>query len=391
MIPYGRHLLDQDDINAVIQVLKGDWLTCGPTVDLFETALATAVGSRYAVSCSNGTTALHLALVALDICEKDVVLVPSVTFLASANAVRYVGADVAFVDVDPATGLMTPEKLEDAILQNKHKNIKAVINVHLAGQCEDLEKIAVIARKHGLFIIEDAAHAIGTEYRSKDQTVHPIGSNAFADLTTFSFHPVKTIAMGEGGAVTTNDESMAQRLRSYRSHGMLRNPHQWVNTHEEVGPWYYEMHDLGYNYRISDINCALGLSQLGKLSTFKEARKQGVQTYDRLLETVDGVIPLKKLACSDTSWHLYVAFVDFQSHGVKRKDLMTDLKEQGIGTQVHYIPLYKQPYYKELYGEMMLEGAEEYYAKCLSFPLHAGLKPGQMEKIVQSLETCLTK
>ncbi|MDP4840371.1 MAG: UDP-4-amino-4,6-dideoxy-N-acetyl-beta-L-altrosamine transaminase [Alphaproteobacteria bacterium] len=386
MIPYGRHCIDQADIEAVIDVLRSDWLTCGPVVESFDNKLAETVNAHYAVSCSNGTTSLHLALLALDITKNDVVLVPAITFLASANAVRYVGADVVFVDVDPTTGLMTAETLEEVIIQNKNKNLKAVINVHLAGQCENLEKIAVIARKYGLLIIEDAAHAIGTHYISKEGSSYPIGSNAYCDLTTFSFHPVKTIAMGEGGAVTTNDPSLAQKLKIFRSHGMLREESQWINKHEETGPWYYEMHELGYNYRVSDINCALGLSQLHKLEIFKQNRMQLVEQYDELFKETKNLIPLRKLYSSDTSWHLYVLLIDFHNLGVTRKALMERLKEQGIGTQVHYIPVYKQPYYKKIYGEMILPGSEEYYSKCLSIPLYTGLDNHQLEKIAHDLK-----
>ena len=391
MIPYGRHCLDEADIDAVVEVLKGDWLTCGPVVELFEKTLAEIVSAKYTVACSNGTTALHLALLALDIGQHDVVLVPAITFLASANVVRYVGADVIFVDVDPTTGLMSADTLEEAILNNKSKKPKAVINVHLAGQCEDLKKIHEVSRKYGLFIIEDAAHAIGTRYVSEDGSSCPIGANVYSDLTTFSFHPVKTIAMGEGGAVTTNDAEIAERLKVLRSHGMLRESSQWINKYDESGPWYYEMHDLGYNYRVSDINCALGLSQLHKLANFKQSRMKLVQEYDALFDGTKNLIPLRKLSCSDAAWHLYILLVDFQAFGATRSHLMGDLKERGIGTQVHYIPLYKQPYYKKLYGEMSLPGSEEYYSKCLSIPLHLEIVGHHLERITESIKTCLTK
>jgi len=384
MIPYGRHYLDQTDINAVIEVLKSDWLTCGPVVESFENKLAETVNAHCAVSCSNGTTALHLALLALDICQNDVVLVPAITFLASANTVRYVGAEVVFVDVDPTTGLMTAQTLEDAILKNKDKNLKAVINVHLAGQCENLEMICKVARKYGLRIIEDAAHAIGTCYISEAGDSYPIGSNTYSDLTTFSFHPVKTIAMGEGGAVTTNDEMIARRLKNLRSHGMVKESTQWLNQCEEKGPWYYEMHELGYNYRISDINCALGLRQLQKLEKFKESRARLVQKYDELFKGINNLAPLRKIRFSNTAWHLYILLIDFQAFKLNRKSLMKILREKGVGTQVHYIPLYKQPYYRKCYGDMRLSGAEEYYSKVLSIPLYVGLTFEHQEIIINS-------
>jgi len=391
MNPYGRHSIDQVDIEVVIDVLKSDWLTCGPVIDRFEKTLSETVGAKHAVVCSNGTAALHLALLALGVEKDDIVFVPAITFLASANAVRYVGAEVVFVDVDPTTGLMTGQTLEDAIIKNKDKNLKAVINVHLAGQCEDLQKIHTVARDYGLLIIEDAAHAIGTHYISKEGSSYPIGSNTYSDLTTFSFHPVKTIAMGEGGAVTTNNEKIAERLKILRSHGMLREASQWINKHEETGPWYYEMHELGYNYRVSDINCALGLSQLQKLEKFKESRAQLVQKYDELFEETKNLIPLRKLYSSDTAWHLYILLIDFQAFRVARRHLMEHLKELKIGSQVHYIPLYKQPYYQRICGEMSLPGAEEYYSKCLSLPLYIGIDNHQIEQIAHDLKLCFAK
>lgn len=384
MIPYGRHFVDDNDIKSVVDVLKSNWLTCGSTVDLFEKKLAETVDSKYAISCSNGTTALHLALLELGIGKGDIVLVPAITFLASANAVRYVNADVVFVDVDSNTGLMTAENLEKAIKENKSKNLKAVINVHLAGQCEDLEEICKVARKHNLLIIEDAAHAIGTHYISKENNAsYPIGSNQYCDLTTFSFHPVKTIAMGEGGAITTNNEKIAHKLKILRSHGMIKESDQWLDDNSKKSPWYYEMHELGYNYRISDINCALGLSQLEKLEQFKKEREKSVKNYDIAFEDLKNIKPLKKLPFSDPAWHLYIIFINFENISINRTNLMNELKKDGIGTQVHYIPLYKQPYYKKLYGDINLEGAEEYYSKCLSLPLYVGLQSEQQNKVIE--------
>lgn len=375
MIPYGRHAIDQKDIDAVIAVLQSGWLTCGPVVEKFEEKLTQTVSAKHAIACSNGTTALHLVMLALGIGVGDIVLVPAITFLASANAARYVGADVVFVDVDPNTGLMTAETLEEAILNSNAKSFKAVVNVHLAGQCENLEAIQKVAKKYDLLIIEDAAHAIGTIYTDESGKQHAIGSNSFSDITTFSFHPVKTIAMGEGGAVTTNDPVLAKKIQLLRSHGMVRDSSQWQGS--ESGPWYYEMQELGFNYRISDINCALGISQLEKLNEFKTERSKIVDFYDNAFSNVYYVTPLKKLKCSSTAWHLYVLFIDYEHLGKSRAQLMTELKGKGVGTQVHYIPLYKQPYYKKLYGDILLPGAEDYYTKCLSLPLYVGLTEQQ--------------
>lgn len=388
MIPYGRHFIDQSDIDVVTNVLKSDWLTGGSAVEAFERELAKEVGAQYAISCSNGTTALHLAMLGLGIGTKDVVLVPAITFLASANAARYIGADVIFVDVDPSTGLMTAETLKEAILNNKDKNLKAVVNVHFAGQCENLEAVHKVARAHNLLVIEDAAHAVGTNYIDSAGKKHPIGSNAFSDLTTFSFHPVKTIAMGEGGAVTTNDAKIAKKLKLYRSHSMIRDSLEW-QLKESGGPWYYEMHELGYNYRVSDINCALGFSQLKKLQQFKEERASIVRKYDETFAAISHIAPLKKLSSSDSAWHLYVLFIDFEKISLSRTRCMEALKAEGIGTQVHYIPLYKQEYYQKLYGKMRLEGCEEYYKKCLSLPLYVGLTDAEQKKTMEILFSLL--
>jgi UDP-4-amino-4,6-dideoxy-N-acetyl-beta-L-altrosamine transaminase len=378
MNPYGRHFIDQEDIDAVVRVLKSDWLTCGPNVGAFETKLRTIVAADYAVACSNGTTALHLAFLALGIGNQDVIIVTAINFLASANVARYVNSEVIFADVDPCTGLMTADTLENAIIQNKHKALKAVVNVHLAGQCENLEAIHNVAKKYGLWVIEDAAHALGTIYK------------AFSDVTTFSFHPVKTLTTGEGGAVTTNNPEVAKKMQLLRSHGMVREPLEWIckdqgmDTSTNANPWYYEMQELGYNYRISDINCALGLTQLAKLDFFKNKRSELVDYYDNAFEKNHLLKPLKKLPCSDTCWHLYVLLIDFQQLGKSRAEVMNTLKEKGIGTQVHYIPLYKQPYYRDLYGDAKLPGAETYYSSCLSLPLYVGLQTIEQENIIKA-------
>lgn len=377
MIPYGRQYIDESDIDAVVSTLKSGWLTCGPMVDKFEESLAKVISAKYVISCSNGTTALHLAMLGCSIGSGDVVLVPAITFLASANAARYVGADVVFVDVDPETGLMTAETLDKAISENKDKNLRAVVNVHLNGQCADIAELSQVARKNNLLIIEDAAHALGTSFIDQNATEYSIGANSFSDITTFSFHPVKTIAMGEGGAVSTNNESYAKKMRMLRSHGMRRD----VSSE----PWYYEMHEVGFNYRISDINCALGLSQLDKLSMFKQARSRLVDIYDESFSNMQQIRPIKKLIHSKTAWHLNVVLIDFVNLNISRSELMLLLKNEGIGTQVHYIPLYKQPYYKELYGDQLLPGAEKYYAQALSLPLFYDLTEQDQLHVINTL------
>lgn len=392
-IPYGRHALDQDDIQVVEAVLKGDWLTGGSVVDDFEMKLSKLTNSPFAVSCSNGTTALHLALLALDVGPGDAVVVPAITFLATANAARFIGADVVFADVDPDTGLMTASTLEQAIKSfSTPSKIKAVINVHLNGQCEDLDAIYAIAQKYHLSLIEDAAHAIGTQYIDSKGQKHIIGANRFSDLTTFSFHPVKTIAAGEGGAVTCKTEKLAERIKLLRCHGMIRTNENWQNKDQGFdeantpNPWYYEMQDLGYNYRISDINCALGLNQLTKLEKFKAQRLEMVKKYDATFKDVPHISSLRKSPSSDTAWHLYVIKIDFKTLGKSRAQVMNNLRDQGIGTQVHYMPLYRQPYYEKLYGANKLPGAEAYFENCLSIPLYIGLTEEQQTSVENALK-----
>lgn len=392
-IPYGRHALDQEDIKAVEAVLRGDWLTGGSTVHNFEQKLCKIVNTPFAVSCSNGTTALHLAMLALDMGPGDAVIVPAITFLASANAARFVGADVIFADIDPDTGLMTASTLEQAVTSySGSSKIKAVVNVHLNGQCEDLEAIYAVAQKYHLSVIEDAAHAIGTQYIDYKGEKHSVGANHYSDLTTFSFHPLKTIATGEGGAVTCKSEKMIERLKLLKCHGMIRSQGNWQNKEqgfdeaETPNPWYYEMQDLGYNYRISDINCALGLNQLTKLEQFKVQRTEMVKKYDASFKGTPHISPIKKSLFSDTAWHLYVVKIGFKALGKSRAQVMNTLRNQGIGTQVHYMPLYRHPYYEGLYGAKKLSGAEEYFESCLSIPLYIGLTNQQQETVEDALK-----
>lgn len=377
MINYGFHHIDSQDIDAVIDVLQSNWLTCGPVVTQFEGALAQLLQVKYALACSNGTSALHLALLALDITVGDVVLVPAITFLASANAVRYVGAEVVFVDVDSDSGLMTPEILAQAFSQNQDKNIKAVINVHFAGQCQDLSALYEIARAQGVFVIEDAAHALGAEYYIDSAQSTPIGSCQFADITTFSFHPVKAIAMGEGGAITTNQSKLFDTIKALRHHGMVDS--------STVPHGQKDMPHLGFNYRVSDINCALGLSQLGKLEVFKQQRTLKAAYYDHLLTQLPWITPLKKSGCSQPNWHIYVVLIDFIKLGKTREQVMHDLRSQGIATQIHYRPVYENSYYQNRYGSVFLSGVHTYYQRCLTLPLYVALTTEQQDQIVECL------
>ncbi len=395
-LPYARHDIDEHDIEAVTDVLRGDFLTTGPTPEAFEDRLADIVSATYAVSCSSGTGGLHLATLAAGLGPGDKAVVPTITFLATANAVRYVGADVVFCDVDPDTGLMRPEDLARAI--NEHgEAIKAVLPVHLAGQSPDMPGIAALARKHAITVIEDASHALGSRY-SDAGGVEAVGSCRYGEMTVFSFHPVKNIAMGEGGAVTTNDKGLAIKLKDFRNHGMTRVAAQFGNTgmafadDGSTNPWYYEMPAMGFNYRASAIHCALGLSQLARLDHFVERRRQLVAWYDELLAPLAPLVrPLVRMAGSCPAWHLYVALIDFDAAGTNRAEVMNALRKSGIGSQVHYIPVHSQPYYRDLYGESGLLGAETYYARCLSLPLFFGLHDIDIQRVSEALSEAISK
>ena len=394
-LPYGRQTLDQEDLDAVVAVLQSDYLTTGPVCDLFEQALASEVNARHAVVVSSGTAALHLAALALGLGPEDSVIVPTMTFVATANAARFVGAEVVFADVDPNTGLMTPETFLGAIERCSGRP-RAVFPVHINGQSVELEELYQLAKKHDMAIVEDACHALGTTHLSKDSTESRVGASRYSDLTVFSFHPVKTIAMGEGGALTTNDGDLADRLRQLRNHGLTRNPAQFTNPELALSPegtpnpWYYEMRELAFNYRASDIHCALGLSQLKKLSTFVETRRTLVEHYCRRLEDLgEMVVPVETAPWNDPAWHLFVAHIDFESAGISRASLMNALKENGIGSQVHYLPVHLQPYYSRRYGPLELAGAESYYERCLSLPLHGGMTANYVDRVIDTLRQIL--
>lgn len=394
-LPYGRHLIDDDDIAAVTDVLSGDWLTTGPAVAAFEAALARQLEAEFVISCNSGTAALHMACAAREIGPGDKVVVPAVTFLATANAVRYMGADVIFADCDPTSGLMRPEDFEEALLR-AGDGVKAVLPVHMAGQCADPEAIAEIAMARGIRVIEDACHALGTRYRTGDGDTVAVGSCRHSDMAAFSFHPVKTIAMGEGGAVATNDPELAARLAAFRNHGMTRDagrfqhPELALDSNGEPNPWYYEMPALGFNYRAPDINCALGLSQLGKLDRFIARRRQLAECYDALLRPLGNMIrPIRRVETSVPAWHLYPVLIDFEQLPVDRAALMRRLSARGVGTQVHYLPVHLQPYYRSRYGDKILAGAESYYAQTLSLPLFPAMADDDVDRVVEELTAAI--
>ncbi len=396
-LPYGRQNIDDDDIAAVVDVLRSDFLTSGPIVEAFEAKLCQITGASETVSCSSATAALHIAALALGLGPGDWAVVPAITFLATANAIRYTGADVIFADVNPDSGLMTAATFQAAIDINSDKNIRAVLPVHLAGQPADPGGIAAIARGKGIKVIEDASHALGTSYMvEKGKEPHKVGSCTHADMTVFSFHAVKVIACGEGGAVTTRDLSLAKRLRLFRNHGMTRASEDFTNSELSsddtgvINPWYYEMAELGYNYRLTDIHAALGLSQLGKLDQFTDRRRQIVARYDERLAGLGACLHLiAHIPACQIGWHLYPVLIDFDTLGLSRAVVMSRLRRLGIGTQVHYIPVSDQPYYTQLYGKHDLSGAQAYYARVLSLPLFPAMKDSDVDRVIEALERVL--
>jgi UDP-4-amino-4,6-dideoxy-N-acetyl-beta-L-altrosamine transaminase len=399
-LPYARQQIDDHDIDAVTAVLRGDWLTTGPTVARFEQALGSRCGAQHAIACSSGTAALHLACLALDLGPGDAAIVPSITFLATANAVRMTGAEAIFADVDPDNGLLTPAAFEAACVRAEAQGlvVKAVLPVHMAGQCADLMGLSQIARARSAAIIEDACHAIGTYHACPDGSAAPVGSCRLSDMAVFSFHPAKTIAAGEGGAVTTNDPALARRMRLLRNHGMTHDAAEFGNdamafdTQGAANPWYYEMPEIGWNYRLSDIHAALVLSQLGRLDPFVEQRRALAQRYDELLAPLAGLAtPIRRSRGCLPAWHLYVVLIDFAALGLERAQLMSELRAAGIGTQVHYIPVHRQPYYRDRHAGLVLAGADAYYRRTLSLPLFVGMNAADIRRVVDTMQGILLR
>lgn len=387
---YGHPSLDESDIAAVTAVLRGGWLTTGPAVAAFERAFAVTVGADHAVACSNGTAALHLALLALGLGPGDAAVVPAITFVATANAVAHVGATVIFADVDPATGLMEPEHLERALAgaAKTGARVRAVLPVHFAGQPADRAGLAAVAAAHDLTVVEDACHALGAT-----DPAGPIGHNRPGTLSVFSLHPVKSITAGEGGVITTDDPAHARTLAALRSHGLRRDPAAMVNRALAVdpedgtpNPWYYEAPAPGFNYRLSDLNCALAHSQLRRLPAFVAHRDALARRYDdRLAPLASWVRPLARRPGVGSAWHLYVVRLDFPALGWTRGRLMRALHDRGIGTQVHYIPVPLQPCWRARAPEQAFPGALDYYARCLTLPLHAAMGIDDVDRVVDAL------
>ena len=395
-LPYGRQSVDQVDIDSVVKALQSDYLTTGPIVAEFESALASQLGAAYAVVCSSATAALHLAALAAGLGPKKGAVVPSITFVASANAVRFVDAPVYFSDVGENDGLMSVETMRSAIA-SADGDVGAVVPVHLNGQCADMEEIHRLAREEGMVVIEDASHAIGSSYCNQAGVSSAVGSCFYSDMCVFSFHAIKNIAMAEGGAVTTNDGKFYRKLMEFRNHGIVRDegrfclPELAFSSNGELNPWYYEMQSLGFNYRSNDVQCALGLSQLSKLDKFSKRRRKLVARYDRNLQSLGSrVQPIARVDRGAVCWHLYPILIDFTKLEISRAWLMNSLAENGIGTQVHYMPVHQQPYYQNLIGgDVELAGCVKYYQRVLSLPLYYDLLETDVDQISDTLTQLL--
>ncbi|WP_078060728.1 UDP-4-amino-4,6-dideoxy-N-acetyl-beta-L-altrosamine transaminase [Desulfotomaculum copahuensis] len=384
MLPYARQLIEQDDIDAVTEVLRSDWLTTGPTVAEFERRFAARVGARYAVAVSSGTAALHAACFAAGLGRGDEVITSPLTFVASANCALFLGAKPVFADIDPDTYNIDPAEIEKKITAQT----KAIIPVHFTGQPCDLDAIHDIARRCKLSVIEDAAHALGAEYKGR-----PVGG--LSDMTVFSFHPVKHITTGEGGMVTTNDEELYQWLLLFRNHGITRDPEMMTENH---GPWYYEALDLGFNYRLTDIQAALGLSQLRKLDRFLARRRAIAAIYNEAFAQIPAVRIPWQAPYGRTAWHLYVLSLNLEQLKKDRAEIFAALRAENIGVNVHYIPVYRHPYYRWL-GDpdsCSLQGfycyqAEELYRRLITLPLFPAMTDRDAADVVAAVRKVLAR
>ena len=390
-LPYARQSVDDGDVAAVAAVLRGDWLTTGPSVDAFEAALAETVGAKHAVVCNSGTAALYIASRAAGLKPGDKVIVPSVTFLATASANVLADIEVVFADVDPQSGLMTVDHVGEALRRGGH-GIKAVFPVYLGGRVQSPETLLSFADHHGLQVIEDACHALGTHYGN---AMFKVGGCAHSLAACFSFHPAKTIAMGEGGAVTTNSDKLAHAARMLRNHGMTRDGGDFsaadmAFSGGEPNPWYYEAQDISHNFRASDINCALGVSQLARLEDFLAARRKLAERYQQRLASLAPLVRYVPGSPGDRhGWHLCTVLVDFDRLGMDRRAFMERLKAQGVGSQVHYIPVHMQPFYRRRYGEQSLPGAMAYYQRTLSLPLYASMSVEDVDQVVDAMNAVI--
>lgn len=371
---YGHQYIDEADIRAVTEVLKSDFLTCGPKIGELEKKLCALTGAKYAVVCANGTAALHIAALSAGVGEGDEVITTPITFAASANCALYCKARPVFADIDPETYNIDPARVEAAITPRT----KAVVAVDYTGQSVDLAPLQEICKRHGLTLIEDGAHVIGTTYKGQ-----PNGS--IADLTTFSFHPVKTVTGGEGGAVLTNDETLYQKLLLYRSHGITRD--EALMEHETDGPWYYEQIALGFNYRMTDIQAALIISQLDKLPMFRARRKEIVKRYNEAFGKMPELFVQREIPESDTTRHLYILRIVPEKLKIDRRQFFDGLEAENVHCNVHYIPVYYFPYYEKMgYRRGLCPNAEKLYEEIISLPLYYGMSDEDVESVIEAVK-----
>lgn len=389
MIPYGRHHIDEDDIQAVANLLRSGALSQGPAIDAFERAIAEYVGARYAVATSSATAALHIAALAAGVGPKTRLITSPITFVASSNCALYAGGSPMFVDIDRDTINMSPGELRKALQTTS--GVRAIVPVHYAGLACDMVAIKAAADEAGAVVIEDAAHALGSRYRDGGL----VGNCAHSLMTVFSFHPVKAIAAGEGGMITTNDEATYRKLLRLRSHGINKLDDPWQipeqASHNGVSfPWYYEMQEIGFHYRISDIQCALALSQFRKLDRFVARRLELAATYDRAFAEMRHLRPAQREGRDRSGLHLYAVRIDFAAAGIDRATLMRELRARDIGTQVHYIPVPSQPLYRRLgHRPEDYPQAQEYYAQALSIPLFYALTNEQQAQVIAAFKELL--
>ena len=384
MIPYGHQWIDEEDIKAVTDVLKSDWITQGKKVDEFEYEFANYVGAKYAVAVNSGTAALHSACFAAGITYLDEVITTPITFVASANCIVYQGGIPILADIDKDTLNIDPEKIREKIT----KKTKAIIPVDFTGRPADLEAINKMAKENGLVVIEDASHALGATYKG-----NKIGS--VSDMTIFSFHPVKHITTGEGGMITTNNREYYEKLKLFRTHGITKDKNLLTKTTE--GSWYYEMQELGYNYRLTDIQCALGISQLKKIDKFISLRRRIAHRYSRAFEDIKEITIPKytydSTPFSSSAWHIYVIQLNLEKLKVDRKVIFEELKKEGLGVQIHYIPVHLQPYYQKhffyKYGDFPV--AEQYYERAITLPIFPKMTDREVEFVIQKVKKVIEK
>ena len=384
MIYYGKQSINEADIQAVEEVLRSDFLTQGPDVERFERAVADYCGTRYAVAVCNATSALHIACLAAGLGHGDILWTSPITFVASANCARYCGSDVDFVDIDEKTYNMSVDCLEEKLRKAKleGKLPKMVIPVHLAGQSCDMQRIHALAEEYGFAVTEDASHAVGADYLNTK-----VGSCAFSDMTVFSFHPVKIITTGEGGMVLTNREDLYEKLLLYRSHGITRNAADM--THKPDGPWYYQQIKLGFNYRMTDLQAALGCSQMDRLDMFVTRRRELVARYDAALQDLPVKTPYV-MEGANPSWHLYIVRAVLDQVGKTKQQIFEEMKEKGITLNLHYIPVHRQPYYERLgFRQGDFPESEKYYEEAFTLPLYYELTGGEQDEIIGAFKDVL--